>query len=78
MKKNLLIAIFILILSAAAHAQDTRMEAVGFLGGENLYYIYTSIGLLADSYYGGIYGADFAKQLSGYITVSAMKIERNF
>ncbi|MGA2141286.1 MAG: hypothetical protein ABSG94_02590 [Brevinematales bacterium] len=78
MKKSLIISFFILILSAISHAQDARMEAVGFLGGENLYYLYTSIGLLADSYYGGIYGADFAKQMTGYMTISAMKSKETF
>jgi hypothetical protein len=54
------------------------MEAIGFLGGQNLYYLYTAIGLLADSYYRGNYDAAFATRMAGNISLSSHRAKEEF
>ncbi len=78
MKKFILLTFLLLAFKAASYSQDGPMEAVGFLGGQNLYYLYTSIGLLADSYYNGVYGSDFATRMAKNISDSAVKSKAIF
>jgi hypothetical protein len=78
MKKALIVPVFLLILITLSYARDSSLEAVGFLGGQNLYYLFTSIGLLADSYYGNIYDGNFARNMAGNISVSARKAREIF
>src|SRR5271157_2596755 len=78
MKKAIILTILFLILKAASYTQEQNLEVIGFLGGENLYYLYTSIGLLADAYYGSIYDGDFARKMAGNVSLSARKSRETF
>ncbi len=78
MKKAIILTILFLVLKAATYTQEQNLEVIGFLGGENLYYLYTSIGLLADSYYGSIYDSGFARKMAGNVSLSARKSRETF
>jgi hypothetical protein len=67
-----------ILVNTAVFSEDSRIEAVGFLGGQNLYFLYTSIGLLADSFYGGVYDSQFSKNLARDMAVSARKSKETF
>ncbi len=78
MKKMLFLFILLISAGPAAFTEDSRIEAVGFLGGQNIYFLYTSIGLLADSFYGGVYDSRFSKNLARDMAVSARKSKETF
>jgi hypothetical protein len=55
-----LYAVSILLFSAMAFADDTRLETIGVLGGQNLYLTYSGLGLLYQNYQAQSADPDFS------------------
>lgn len=78
MKRFLFIIFFVFFISAEYLSSDIRLETIGVLGGQNLYFIYTTIGLLADNFNNNIYDSNFSTQLSKDIIASCKRSKNYF
>lgn len=71
---RILLCLFsILFFLQPLNAADSRVEAIGVLGGQNLYFTYTAVGVLADAYKAGVYSSEFTKKLSKEMMASCRK-----
>ena len=73
--KNFLIKglLLVILLPVSLFSAGSNMETIGVLSGQNLYFMYTSLSMLADAQEAGIYKSDFTINLAKDIQASSRK-----
>jgi len=67
---------FIILISFSVQflfSEDGSLETIGILGGQNVYFIHISTGLLADGFYAGIFDRDYVISMCRDMASSARR-----
>jgi hypothetical protein len=77
MKKKILVSIISIFITIPLFANDLKLEAIGAMGGSNIYLTYISIGVIADCYANGVYEKEQTVNLISSIESQA-KVQKDY